>query len=223
MTSMHDQMRTDSIWIKPNPASNITLATRTHGQHYLYNYAPNFKERLEMSMRSLGRQYDWDMEKFRNDKKPADRGNKRRIFKNIFRFFKNPLGHTAWKMKGILVGGRVMVTFFIIMFPLGFARGYIDSAANSKETAFYVKLGDTINGNRDSFIGHNDSIRPFPWNFANNAGYVKLSAKNYVVNPTYKMNYKKHNETLNRNKEAIFKYFDATTMKQAHSRNFGFN
>ena len=176
-----------------------------------------------MAMRSLGRQYDWDMEKFRNDKKPADKGNKRRIFKNAFRFFKNPVGYTVWKSKGMFVGGRVAVTLFFLIFPIGFIKGYINSAFQTKETGFFVRLGDTINGTRASYIGHNDGIKPFPWDFIQNIKLVHLSDQNYVANPAYKMNYRKHEETLNRNKEAIYKYFDATSMRDAHSKNFGFN
>ena len=223
MSSMHDQMRQDSSWIKTNPARDLALASRTHGQHYIYNYAPNFKERLEMSMRSLGRQYDWDMEKFRNDKKPADRGNKRRVFKNFFRFMKNPIGYSIWKLRGLHVGGRFAVTIFYWLFPMLVLKGLVDSSYKTKETSFYYRLGDTINGHRSSYIGHHDVTRPFPWNFLQAFNLVELSDKHYVANPTYKMNYKKHNETLKRNKESILNYFDATTMREAHSKNFGFN
>jgi len=45
----------------------------------------------------MGKQYDWELEKFRLGKKPVDKGNKRRGFKNFFRFVKNPLGYISWK------------------------------------------------------------------------------------------------------------------------------
>jgi hypothetical protein len=45
----------------------------------------------------MGKQYDWELEKFRLGKKPIDKGNKRRGFKNFFRFVKNPLGYISWK------------------------------------------------------------------------------------------------------------------------------
>ena len=38
---------------------------RTHGYHYLYTHVPNKKERIEMIHRSMGRAYDWELEKFR--------------------------------------------------------------------------------------------------------------------------------------------------------------
>lgn len=48
--------------------------------------------------RSIGKQYDWELEKFRLGKKGVDRGNKRRAFKNFFRFVKNPISYTFWKI-----------------------------------------------------------------------------------------------------------------------------
>ena len=37
------------------------------------------------------------MEKFRAGKKPIDKGNKKRGFKNFFRLVKHPLGYLGWK------------------------------------------------------------------------------------------------------------------------------
>lgn len=45
--------------------TSITLYNRTHGYNYLYYHAPNKRERLEMMWRSMGKQYDWELEKFR--------------------------------------------------------------------------------------------------------------------------------------------------------------
>ena len=45
----------------------------------------------------MGKQYDWELEKFRLGKKSIDKGNKKRGFKNLFRFIKNPIGYTAHK------------------------------------------------------------------------------------------------------------------------------
>ena len=50
-----------------------------------------------MSYRSLGKQIDWDFEKFRMASKPSDKGNRRRFFKNFARLFKNPTGYLYWK------------------------------------------------------------------------------------------------------------------------------
>lgn len=59
-----------------------------------------------MIWRSMGKAYDWEMEKFRviiliyifqMQKKYIDRGNKRRFLKNFFRLIKNPIGYIYWK------------------------------------------------------------------------------------------------------------------------------
>ena len=50
-----------------------------------------------MIYRSMGRQHDWELEKFRVGKKYPDRGNKKRFVKNVVRFIKNPVGYLYWK------------------------------------------------------------------------------------------------------------------------------
>lgn len=49
-----------------------------------------------MTYRSFGKTYDWELEKYRLQKKIVDKGNKRRFLRNIPRFFKNPLAYFAW-------------------------------------------------------------------------------------------------------------------------------
>lgn len=50
-----------------------------------------------MSYRTLGRTFDWDMEKYRMGSKPSDKGNRRRFLKNSARFVKNPAAYLYWK------------------------------------------------------------------------------------------------------------------------------
>jgi hypothetical protein len=45
----------------------------------------------------MGKQYDWEMERFRLGRKMIDRGNKRRFIKNTLRFIKHPAGYFYWK------------------------------------------------------------------------------------------------------------------------------
>lgn len=115
--SMHEKMQQDYIWLRENPAADADPKARTHGQHYLFYHAPNKRERLEMTWRSLGKAYDWEMEKFRMAKKPVDRGNKRRFFKNMFRFVKHPIGYTYWKtFKLMQPKGRAIGTGLFFLF-----------------------------------------------------------------------------------------------------------
>lgn len=47
------------------PRIGIMHLNRTHGEHYIYYNTINRAERLEMIYRSIGKQYDWDLEKYR--------------------------------------------------------------------------------------------------------------------------------------------------------------
>ena len=51
-----------------------------------------------MTQRAMGKLVDWDFEKYRGMRKIVDRGNKRRLLRNITRFMKNPLGYIYWSM-----------------------------------------------------------------------------------------------------------------------------
>jgi hypothetical protein len=65
-----------------------------------------------MSYRSLGKSYDWELEKYRMASKPSDTGNKRRFFKNFARFVKHPLGYTYWKGYSFFKGSSTLNLFF---------------------------------------------------------------------------------------------------------------
>lgn len=52
-----------------------------------------------MSYRTLGRTFNWDLEKYRMGPKPADKGNRRRFLKNSARFIKNPISYIYWKIR----------------------------------------------------------------------------------------------------------------------------
>ena len=77
--------------------SVLAYALSNHGQYFMYDRAANAAERLEMTYRSMGKQYDWELEKFRLSRKANDKGNKKRTIKNFFRFVKNPVAYISWK------------------------------------------------------------------------------------------------------------------------------
>lgn len=58
-------MQTDYLWLRQNNYADADAKIRTFGQNYLYYHAPNKRERLEMIWRSIGKAYDWELEKFR--------------------------------------------------------------------------------------------------------------------------------------------------------------
>ena len=47
-------METDQIWIKSNPKNPVNNP-RNYGQFFMDESAPNYKEKLEMSYRTMGR------------------------------------------------------------------------------------------------------------------------------------------------------------------------
>ena len=211
MATLQDQMRMDSQWIKTNPATDININTRTHGQHYIYNYAPNLYERTEMSMRSIGKQYDWDLEKYRNAKKPADRGNKRRFFKNVFRFIKNPIGYSFWKSQRMVMSGRLGLVIFYAMFPFSFLYYYKMSILENKKKYFFHLLGEEDMGNITRHDGHKAPKRIYPTNWFDRFPLTSTDSSNYVVNPTYRQNFKKHNAKIKSRKEVLANYYGGSS------------
>jgi len=76
-----------------------------------------------MAYRSLGKTYDWELEKFRLSKKPNDKGNKRRFFRNVFRFVKHPFAYVAWASARWYQGWRAKILSVVIGFS--FACGFV--------------------------------------------------------------------------------------------------
>lgn len=67
-----------------------------------------------MSYRTMGRKFDWDLEKYRLSAKSSDKGNRRRLMKNLTRFVKNPFGYSYWKLKGKLKNRNFIVLVAMI-------------------------------------------------------------------------------------------------------------
>lgn len=189
---IHDKMIQDQIWVRPHVASDVNVETRTHGQHYLYLAAPNAKERIEMAYRSLGRQFDWDMEKFRNGPKPADRGNKRRFFKNVARFVKNPSGFVFWKGFRVIQRAHLLLTFLIF--------GFVGDFFFQRRIANGQKLIDNYLYYQGSETFTSDLVdtmaRPSRLAIPNTAIFKGIysypMAREFVINPVYEQNYRKY-------------------------------
>lgn len=190
--SNQDKMLQDQIWIRPNSNADALVETRTHGQHYLYLASPNSKERIEMAYRSLGRQFDWDMEKFRNSAKPADRGNKRRFMKNVARLFKNPLGYAYWK--GYRIHQRL--PFILTLIATGFISNIIFQRRLSNnqtrvDNFLYYEGSETFTSD---FV--DTMARPAKLGIPNTAIFKAIysypSASEFVVNPVYEQSFRRY-------------------------------
>ena len=88
---------TEYLYDRENPKSH--LRQRLTGIEGLFYGVPNINERADMIGRALAKETDGDFTKFvQNMKKPRDDAQRFRAFKNIARFFKNPMGYIYWKV-----------------------------------------------------------------------------------------------------------------------------
>ena len=81
-----------------------------------------------MVYRSMGKQYDWELEKFRLSRKPIDRGNKKRLIKNFMRFLKHPTAYIGWRL--VRFQGAYMskgIPLFILMAWFGALYEWTDN------------------------------------------------------------------------------------------------
>ena len=65
-----------------------------------------------MSYWTMGKNYDWELEKYRMAAKSSDLGNRRWFFKNLAWFIKNPYGYTYWKSYRLTWGANFMNMLF---------------------------------------------------------------------------------------------------------------
>lgn len=119
--STQAKMNADYLWVRHAPIEQ-GMKFRNHGQYFPYERAPNRIERMEMTYRSLGKAYDWELEKYRLSRKPVDKGNKRRFFRNVFRFIKHPMAYITWTAARwhMAYRARIIVTMILFTFASGF-------------------------------------------------------------------------------------------------------
>ena len=146
-----------------------------------------------MVYRSMGKQYDWELEKFRLTRKPIDRGNKRRLVKNFMRFLKHPLAYLGWQFT------RYNSAYHVRGIPLFILAAYLAALyewkGNSNEIERYdgmlLGYGKNIEGMTGRYSGFHDtnalrSPQPFDMMFK-----VPITPDQIVINPTWKQNLRK--------------------------------
>lgn len=107
----------------------------------------------------MGKQFDWEMERFRLGKKPIDRANKRRLLKTGLRFIKNPYGFIYWRLyrnnnlsfRGRWVVRGVIATFFLLGYRMWEHSKVLDRAAGLE--MLYGKLPE---GRPGRYLGFSD-------------------------------------------------------------------
>ena len=189
---INDKMIQDQIWVRPHVASDVNVETRTHGQHFLALGAPNAKERIEMAYRSLGRQYDWDMEKFRNSPKPADKGNRRRFLRNASRFVKNPFGYAYWKTYRFGERMPFILTLMVLSFVADFF--YQRRIANNQKRIDNFMYYEGAEPFASDFV--DTMARPSKLAIPNTAIFRAIYSypmtHEFVLNPVYEQAFRKY-------------------------------
>ncbi len=188
----YDKIETDQLWIRSQPNLDQLEGTRTHGQHYPYFNAPNTRERIEMSYRSIGKQHDWEMEKFRASTKPADKGNKRRFFKNFARMVKNPAAYFFWKSRG-LFGNTSLFGPLLISSLIGTVLFLNHTSKQKRKMKKYLELeGEPYEGSGLDFSEFRDSKMGYQTTAIWRMLYSTPSIDNFVINPTVDQPFRKY-------------------------------
>jgi len=168
---------------------------RTHGYNYLYYHVPNKRERLEMIYRSMGKQYDWELEKFRLAKKYPDRGNKRRWFKNMFRLIKHPMGYLWWKTYRFRTAkGRLMATCMGIAAIFTLYKYKYLSMQLQKKATYALFSGKNVEGTGVSNMGYYDQILAKQAMPLTELLYYEVPGHKIIVSPCRDQNYRKYFE-----------------------------
>ena len=187
---MQDKISADQVWVRNHSYHDKFIPNLTQGQHWPLFHAPNLEERSEMTYRTIGKLYDWDLEKFRADNKKADKGNKRRLMKNLARFCKNPVAYAYWKIGSRFRHTRVTVVIFAFLF-FGYLNKYIGiSHVNQARLEYLENCGADPQRSMLTANKFNQWRMPIPMAPLFHMIYIIPKKDWIVVNPTYKQNYR---------------------------------
>ena len=190
---IQDRMEADQVWVRPNAATTAGKP-KSIGQYFFAFQAPNFRERIEMSYRTLGKQFDWELERYRMGRKPADAGNKRRLLRNMTRMIKNPAGYIYWKTYKFLRFPRLALVLLCISIPSYFISLTDISAASQRQQSWLHIQGVE---RPESFLQRGEdrpSKRAIPMTFIWGRMTSYLPTSFLVANPAYKQGYRKYLE-----------------------------
>mmetsp|Transcript_9615 Transcript_9615/g.10828 ORF Transcript_9615/g.10828 Transcript_9615/m.10828 type:complete len:209 (+) Transcript_9615:55-681(+) len=191
----HDKMNSDYLWVREHSDADSWARARTHGYNYLYYHVPNRLERIEMIHRSIGKQTDWELEKFRASKKYPDRGNKKRFIKNVFRFFKHPIGYLFWKTYQFRSARQRALAHTLGMAAIC-SLIYLKkvSLAQARKNYYIQVNGQNVQGAGLTKFGWEDESLGRQPNTIHSWLYYDLSGHKIVSNPARVQNYRKYFE-----------------------------
>lgn len=187
---LQDKMSADQLWVRSHPYYDTFVATHTSGQHFPVVNAPNLEERTEMTMRSIARRFDWDMEKFRLSKKSSDKGNRRRLLKNLSKFVKNPLGYVMWRWVRTKHRMHFMSAFFWCASALALQRYMIDSQTKDKYDEWKQSVGEPMKKGPFQITGHQRMQLGIGMMPLHQWSLTRADPNLVKLNPTYLQNYR---------------------------------
>jgi hypothetical protein len=152
----------------------------------------------------MGKQYDWELEKFRLGKKGIDKGNKKRGIKNLARFIKNPIGYIGWKTHRwtfptpkLLVYGGIAYFFGVLYYWKTISNEYVEL------DTVLANYGKNVEGTSGRMKGYH-SRKPFHQvNMIEGPMRSHFVPDLVTVNPTWKQNIRKELQLTN-NHNVVF-------------------
>lgn len=196
--STQNKMASDYLWIRHAPTEEGSKV-RNHGYSYLYNRAPNRIERLESIYRSIGKTYDWELEKFRLGKKSVDKGNKRRLFRNLARFVKNPIAYLTWSNARWVLASQPRMMY--IMMGLAWVAALYQWNEHSnrirEHDALLLAQGKNIEGMSGRYTGYHNTKRLQGPNTMEVFFSSPITDDMIIINQTWKQNLRKELQLTN--------------------------
>lgn len=146
-----------------------------------------------MIYRSIGKTYDWELEKFRLGKKFVDKGNKRRLFRNAARFAKHPLAYITWSLSRWHLASTPRI-LFCFMALAWFGALYEWKSHSNRILAhdeFLLASGKNIEGMSGRYLGYHDK-KPLRGPSVFDLWFrVPIQPNMIIVNQTWKQNIRK--------------------------------
>lgn len=146
----------------------------------------------------MGKQYDWELEKFRLGKKGIDRGNKKRGIKNLLRFIKNPIGYISWKNSWFTNPLPKFLTYTAVFYWVAVLH-YWNKASNEYDELDGVLLhyGKNVEGTSGRMKGYQNRKQFHGVNLIEGLMRSHFQPDYVTLNPTWKQNIRKELQLTN--------------------------
>ena len=151
-----------------------------------------------MTYRSMGKQYDWELEKFRLSRKANDKGNKKRFIKNMFRFVKNPVAYIGWKTQRWMTPLPKMLTLAGVVYVVGmlnYWKGISDEYAEIDQVL--TNYGKNVEGTSGRMKGYHNHKQLHRVNTIEGLLYTHFWPNMVTLNPTWRQNIRKELQLTN--------------------------